>query len=108
MSKIILIFVLMFGAQNCFAGELVRDATIIEVASNVSGADFGIRVSGGTGICAIDTWIVFPEAKAVSPTTHALAIANVMLAFSKGRKVRIYNYQDNSCSGANFISVLLG
>ena len=32
-------------------------------------------------------------------------ILTSLLAFSTGKKVRIHNFQDDSCTGANFISI---
>ena len=90
---------------TCFAGELVRDATIIEVANTAYGSpDFVVKVAGGTGICTT-VFIIFPEAKAKSPTSNKQAIATALLAFSTGKKVRIHNFEDNACDGANFISI---
>lgn len=97
--------ILCIPSSLCFAGELVRDATLAEVANNNGGAQFAIRLSGGTGTCAASPWIEFPEAKAPSPTSHKQAIATALLAFSMGKKVRVHNFQDNSCIGANFISI---
>ena len=90
---------------SCLAGELLRDATIIEVASTYFGADFAIKISGGSGICAGAAWIVFPEAKARSATSNKQTIATALLAFSTAKKVRIHNYDDDSCLSANFISI---
>ena len=90
---------------TCLAGELILDATLVEVANAYGGASFAIKPTGGTGICAGVPWIVFPEAKAKSSVTHKRAIATALLAFSAGKKVRIHNYESDSCLEANFISV---
>jgi hypothetical protein len=94
-------------SSTCLAGELIADATIVEVAtSNNGGAEFTIRTTG-YGVCAgSGVWITFPEAKATSPTAHKHAIATALLAFSTAKKVRIHNFQDASCAGANFISIM--
>jgi Family of unknown function (DUF5992) len=97
---------LFIGSNGCSAGELVRDATVTEVANSFGGgAEFTVKAVGGTGVCAGAAWIVFPEAKAKSANTHKQAIATALLAFSSGKKVRIHNFEDDSCVGANFISI---
>ncbi len=106
MIKPLLLAILCLPSSTVIAGELVRDATIIEVANtSYGGADFAVRVSGGTGVCAGTPFIVFPEAKASSTTSNKQAIATSLLAFSTGKKVRIHNFQDDSCTGANFIAI---
>jgi hypothetical protein len=106
MTKLLLAAILCVASSPSFAGELIRDATIVEVANNYSGgAEFAIRLSGGVGVCTSATWIVFPEAKASSTTSNKQAIATSLLALTTGKKVRVHNYQDDSCAGANFISI---
>ncbi|MDQ3024696.1 MAG: DUF5992 family protein [bacterium] len=91
---------------SCWSGELLRDGTVVEVANSYGGnADFAIRVTGGTGVCATTLWIVFPESKAVSPNSYKQAISTALLAFSAKKKVRLHNFEDNSCYAANFISI---
>ncbi|MCW8949149.1 MAG: DUF5992 family protein, partial [Sedimenticola sp.] len=54
---------------NCFAGELVTNATVLEVASNGSNAtNFAVKVEGGSGLCS--GWIYFSEAKAPSIASY--------------------------------------
>ena len=97
---------LSFAPIVCLAGELIRNATVLEVANSYGGgADFAIKVTGGTGVCATNEWIVFPESKAVSANSYKQAIATALLAFSAKKKVRIENFEDNNCFAANFISV---
>jgi Family of unknown function (DUF5992) len=106
MNKHLLLATLCLASSTVIAGELVRDATIVEVTNTAyGGAEFAVRLSGGTGVCVGTPFIVFPEAKASSATSHKQAIANSLLAFSTGKKVRIHNFQDDSCNGANFISI---
>ena len=105
MFRILFTVACCFSAYTCKADELMRDATVIEVANSAyGGAEFAIKLSGGTGVCA-GVFIIFPEAKAKSPASYKQAIATALLAFSTGKKVRIHNFEDNSCSGANFISI---
>ena len=104
MKKYIYITLLLLGSASALAGELVNGATVVEIANNNSGAEFVIKTSGGSGICT-NTFITFPESRAPSPTAHKHGIANAMLAFVAGKKVRVHNFIDNSCSGASFISV---
>jgi hypothetical protein len=97
---------LSLASCSCLCGELLRDASITEVANTSSGgADFAVRTAGGVGVCANAPFIVFPEAKAASAASNKQAIATALLAFTTGKKVRIHNFQDDSCSGANFISI---
>jgi hypothetical protein len=94
------------GATAALGGELVQGATVIEVASTyLGGPELAVRLAGGIGVCGGTTWIIFPESKAASVTSHKQVIATALLAFSMQKKVRIHNFQDNSCTGANFISV---
>jgi predicted dinucleotide-binding enzyme len=95
-----------FGSGACIAGELIRDAVIVEVANTYSGgADFAIRVEGGTGVCAGTTFIVFPESRKASVASFNQAFAAALAALASDKKVRIHNFVDDSCSGASFISV---
>ena len=106
MFRLLFATVLCFATLTCQAGELLRDGTVVEVANTYGGAaDFAIRVTGGTGVCANNVWIVFPESKAVSANSYKQAISTALLAFSANKKVRIHNFEDNNCYGANFISV---
>ena len=90
------------------AGELIRDATIIEVANtNNNGADFAIMLQGGTGPCLspIRTVITFPESKKQSDESYSQSFTIALTALANGMKVRVHNFEDNSCTGANFISI---
>ena len=106
MLKVFLLAILSTSSLNLSAGELIQGATIVEVANTAfGGAEFAVRLSGGTGTCATAPYIIFPEAKASSAASNKQAIATALLAFSTGRKVRIHNFQDDSCTGANFIAI---
>ena len=93
-------------ATDAYSGELIRNATVVEVASNYSGgAEFTIKLSGGNGLCENAPWIIFPEAEAGSTTSHKHAIAISLLAFSTGQKVRIHSFDSDSCFKADFIAI---
>jgi hypothetical protein len=95
---------LSFGLPAA-AGSLVADATITRTL-NTSGnqALFAIEVSGGTGPCA-NTVIYFPVSAAVDVDTHKRAYSAALLALATGMKISVWNYNDNSCAGAAYISV---
>lgn len=100
--------VVMFFCCSVFAGELTKGATVLEVAANPSNSKtFAILILGGTGVCAGDPsrWIVFPESKAPSPASYNQAFSIALMALSTDKTVRIHNFDDDSCTGAGFISV---
>ena len=87
------------------AGELIRGGLIAEIGNTYSnGKDFAIKVEGGSGLC--NTWVVFPENKAASPSNHEQAFQIALTAAANNKKVRIHNFDSNSCEGANFISLM--
>lgn len=115
MFKRTLFMILTMFASCGFAGELVRDATIVEVFSNAGlhADNFGVRVQGGTGACA-NTLIFFPKAKALtgatSPKSVSIETYNqwfslASMALATGMKVRIHNYDDDNCYFAEMIAV---
>lgn len=89
------------------AAELTTNATVIEVVThgNKNVENFGIRVEGGTGICPNGQWIIFSEDKFPSTVSYAQSFSIALMALKDGNKVRIHNYNDNSCDGANFIAI---
>ena len=106
MIKRILLSVLLVTPLTCGAGQLITNATILEVANtNNNGPDFAIRMEGGSGVCASSTWISFPENKKQSDDSYKQAFSIALTALTTGKKVRIHNFEDDSCSGANFISI---
>ena len=106
MFKMVVPFLCFFGPGACIAGELIRDAVIVEVANTYNGgADFAIRVEGGTGVCAGTGFIVFPESRKASVASFNQAYASALAALASEKKVRIHNFLDDSCSGASFISI---
>lgn len=100
--------VIMFSSCSLVAGELTKGATVIEVAANPSSEKtFAILISGGTGVCAGNPsrWVVFPESKAPSPASYNQAFSIALMALNTDKTVRIHNFDDDSCTGAGFISV---
>ncbi|XOV77528.1 MAG: DUF5992 family protein [Aestuariibacter sp.] len=104
-----LIALLLISSQVS-AGELVSGATIVDMGNtNNNSPDFALFLKGGIGTCSTSGVykIVFPEIKFQSQSSksfdHAFSMA--MMGLATGKKVRIYNFEDDSCLGANFISV---
>jgi hypothetical protein len=63
--------ILCLASSSVAAGELIRDATVVEVANTAGGgAEFAVRLSGGVGVCVGASFVIFPEAKAASATSH--------------------------------------
>lgn len=97
---------ILFATFQVSSGQLAVNANVVEVANtNSNSQDFAIKLSGGTGICSGSTWIVFPESKKQSEDSYKQAFAIALTALTAGSKVRIHNFEDDSCSGANFISI---
>lgn len=99
--------VFLTASIACNAGELVVDASILEVANtNTGDASFAVKIQGGTGVCAgSSVWIVFPEVRKASDASYNQAFAAALAALASDMKVRIHNFVDNSCGGATFISI---
>ncbi|MET1257276.1 DUF5992 family protein [Aliikangiella maris] len=109
MLKKLIILIAVGVCGNCLAGELIKGAAILEVASNGSNSkNFAVLIEGGAGACASRTprWIYFPEDKAPSLATYNQSFDIALTALNFDRKVRIHNYSDNSCSGADYISII--
>ena len=108
MIRTILIALSLALSPGINAGELIEGATVIEVANTSgNGADFAVILQGGTGICVhpTRTLIKFPEAKKQSDASYKQSFSLALSALATGMKVRIHNFEDDSCAGANFISV---
>ena len=104
MRKALLVITLLTMSLGAQAGELIRDGLIAEIGNTyANGNDFTIKVEGGIGLC--NTWVVFPESKAGSPANHEQAFQIVLAAATNNKKVRIHNFENSSCEGANFISL---
>jgi len=106
MKTLVFILVVCLFPVHAYAGELIQGATVVEVANTYNnGADFAIKVEGGTGVCSTASYIVFPESKQQSADSNKQAFSIALTALTTGRKVRIHNFEDNACDGANFISI---
>lgn len=101
-----MLFALLAAPLPCIAGQLIMNAVILEVANaSNNGPDFALKLEGGTGVCSTSTWIIFPENKKQSDDSYKQAFSIALTALTTGNKVRIHNFEDDSCSGANFISI---
>lgn len=108
LSASVLLAVSLVSPLTANAGELIRDATIIEVSNtNNNSADFAVVLQGGTGSCVSPTRtiIVFPESKKQSDESYSQSFSIALAGLANGMKVRVHNFEDDSCSGANFISL---
>jgi len=109
--KYILVLILVVAPFKLFAAEIIRDAEVIEIANTKNNTqDFAIFIQGGTwtttsSTCAITAPITFPESKSQSEASHQQAFSIALTALTTGKKVRIHNFEDDSCHGANFISI---
>ena len=107
MLKRALILMLGIASSSAFAGELVRDATVLEVANtNTNDASYAVLVTGGIGPCAgTAVWIFFPDSRKASADSFNQGYATALAALAADKKVRIHNFLDNSCGGASFIAI---
>lgn len=89
----------------CFAGELTKGATVLEVANHATGNGkyFAVKVDSGVGPC--NGWIYFQEDGAASLATYNQAFSIALTALTADKKVRIHNYLSDSCVGASFIAI---
>jgi hypothetical protein len=105
MREALLVITLLTMSAGVQAGELIRDGLITEIGNTYSnGKDFTIKVEGGIGLC--NTWVLFPESKAGSTSNHEQAFQIALAAVTNNKKVRIHNFENSSCDGANFISLM--
>lgn len=100
------LFVAFFLISNTsLAGELVKEATVSKLGNTSNGSpDFYVRVTGGSGVCA-NSLIKFPESKKASDDSNHQAMSIALTALAIGKKVRIVNFEDDHCHGANFIEI---
>ncbi|KAF7763155.1 hypothetical protein PUND_b0495 [Pseudoalteromonas undina] len=103
--RVLIFFGFLIVSTPVFCGELVRGATVTEVASSSSNMDvFYLKLSGGTGPCA-NSSVIFPAIKSQSKESYNQAFSIALAAVSSGKKIRVHNYEDDSCHGANFIGI---
>ncbi|AOT07666.1 DUF5992 family protein [Pseudoalteromonas luteoviolacea] len=90
---------------NAVSGELVRGAKITEIANTGANKDnFYVKVTGGTGPCA-NGHIEFYANAAPSQSSYDQAFSIALAAAMSKASVRIYNYNNDTCHGAQFISI---
>ncbi|MBO2587799.1 hypothetical protein I6M24_16220 [Shewanella algae] len=111
LRKIIMATVIISIPSLSVAGELVKNVQLLEVASHATNGseNFAVLIDGGDGICAgtpkAKRWIYFPEAKFNSIASYNQSFSLALTALTTGKYVRIHNYSDNLCTGADFISI---
>ncbi len=67
-------------ALNCFAGELVKDASVSTLGNTSDGSpDFYVHVAGGVGPCA-NSLIKFPESEKVPEDSNQQAMSIALTA----------------------------
>jgi len=104
LNKIFFLFSFFFST-TVLAGELAKNSTITEVTNVTNNIDaFAIKLSGGSGLCA-DEWVWFPASKKQSDSAYNRAFTVALAASMSGKVVRIHNYENDDCKGANFISL---
>jgi hypothetical protein len=87
------------------AGYLAVDATITRIESTTGNQQsFVLTIQGGSGPCT-GTFAVFPVSASPDADTHKRSYAAAMMAFAMGMRVSIFNYANDSCSGASYISI---
>lgn len=94
-----------------FCGQLITKATIVEIANtNNNGKDFAVFLENGSA--NIDCTggssryrVVFPESKMQSEASYNQVFSIALAAYVSGDKVRVHNFENNDCDGANFISI---
>ncbi|ABU70935.1 DUF5992 family protein [Vibrio campbellii] len=96
---------LLLFSTSALSGDIVNNGVITEVRNTGSNVDmFEIVVSNGTGPCSGKT-IKFPRSDAVTKEVHDRAFSTALTAFASGSKVRVYNYRDDTCNHAVYISI---
>lgn len=104
-SRVALIGILSCAPILTSAGELARDSRVVQVASSSNNRDvFSVELEGGRGPCS-NRSVTFDAAKSQSEASYNQAFSIALAALMSGNRVRVHNYDDNECSGANFISV---
>lgn len=87
------------------AGDLAIDASVTRVSNTSSNLQiFSVKVTGGSLNACQNVWISFP-ASATDVESQKRAYASALLALTTGLRVRVYNYEDNSCDSASYIEI---
>lgn len=104
-SSLALIVLVSSAASLSVAGDLALDSRVLEVTSTSNNRDvFQVKLDGGRGPCA-NEYVTFHSAKSQSEASYNQAFSIALAALMSGNRVRVHNYEDNECSGANFISI---
>lgn len=113
MLKIVFFILLICISNSALAGELIRGATIIDLAANAAlpydgtnKKSFAILLEGGTGKCVGKGWIYIPEEMASSSNSYNQIFSIALMAHASGKKIRLHNYATDTCQTADFISVV--
>ncbi|NQZ12205.1 MAG: hypothetical protein HRT35_34065 [Algicola sp.] len=98
---------LLLLSNNGFAGELVKNAQIVEIGSSSDGVtdNFYIVTTGGEGLC-VNKAIIFKRTATSSPEFFNRLYTTALTAYTtNAKKVRIYNTTDDSCGAATYIQI---
>lgn len=88
------------------AGYIVSSATVTMLTSTASNLTaFVVATTGGTGSCTGGAQITFNQSDSPDADTFKRAYAALLMAFTTGAKVSIYNYQDNTCNHASYVQL---
>ena len=104
-NKILMGLCATLVSLNVLAGGeyIVVEGTVTSVANTGSNLEnFVVRTTGGSGICTSSR---FPLSSAPNKGVHDRAYAAALLALTTGMEVTIYNYEDNSCEKAVYLSI---
>ncbi|GAA6135241.1 hypothetical protein NBRC116188_20310 [Oceaniserpentilla sp. 4NH20-0058] len=105
MKKVLSPLLLLGLCFNAYAGDIANGATVLKVANISSNVDtFAVTVDSSLVDCARNI-IFFPASAAPNKESHARAYSTALTALSTGMKVRLYNYDSNSCTDASFIEI---
>ena len=88
------------------AGNLVSNAQLREVASHAiqTGKMFSVFIESGDGKC-VGEWVFFAQSSFPSIAEYNQSFSIALTALTAGKNVRIHNYSNDLCAGANFISI---
>lgn len=113
MYKIIALITFLI-CLNANSGNLIDNAeiTAVSTSSDARSDNFFLRLSGGTGVCETQDWVVFPGISTVDNPTDIpneavwnRLYSTALMAFAAGKKIRVYSYSSSDCSKASFIEV---
>ena len=90
--KIGLVSLTLLYSGISFAGELIKNASVVSV-NNISNNEdmFTVWISDGTGPCANTGYIKFPLSESVSAEAHARAYSAALTALTTGMSIEVHN-----------------